>query len=125
MTDITILIAEDDEALADLWQVAFAKDGYAVNLAHDGQQAIDWLHTNPLPDVLIVDYNMPFANGMTVLRELAKLDGADAVTTVMVTANPFAHTDDTEDNIDMLLQKPVSFRDMRILVERLTQHARR
>lgn len=124
MSELTILIAEDDKGLADLWQSAFERAGYAVIHVDNGQAAIDWLRANPLPDVLIVDYNMPLANGIVVLRELGKLDGGDAVTTVMVTANHVVEIDAIQAKIDMFLQKPVGFHDMQTLVERFTQQNR-
>jgi DNA-binding response OmpR family regulator len=119
VSDLNILIAEDDSALADLWQAAFRKSGYEVVIANNGQEAIDWLQANPLPDVLIVDYNMPLANGATVLKELAQLDPDSTVTTIMVTANHFVQTDEIDNQIDMFLVNPVGFREMKTLVERL------
>ncbi len=122
--NVTILIAEDDVALADLWVTAFSKAGYDVVLAENGQIAIDWLNANTLPDVVIVDYNMPIATGIAVIHELSNMEGADSVTTVMVTANHLVESEAINDQIDMFLQKPVGFREMKTLVARLTQHNR-
>lgn len=120
MTNLRILIAEDDENLAHLWQSAFKRYGYDVDVVANGDLAIDWLVENPLPDVLIVDYHMPQRNGLDVIRTLHALDGGTAVTTVMATANHLVEQQRETEAIDILLLKPVGFHDMKTLVERVT-----
>jgi CheY-like chemotaxis protein len=120
MTNLRILIAEDDENLAHLWQSAFKRYGYDVDVVANGDLAIDWLVENPLPDVLIVDYHMPQRNGLDVIRTLHALDGGTAVTTVMATANHLVEQQLETEAIDILLLKPVGFHDMKTLVERVT-----
>jgi DNA-binding response OmpR family regulator len=122
MENLRILIAEDDLALADLWQKAFRKHGYEVDVVGNGNLAIDWLIDNPLPHVLIVDYHMPEKNGLDVIRTLHALDGGHAVTTVMATADHLVERMGQTDHIDIFLQKPVGFTEMKTLVERLTRH---
>lgn len=121
----SILIAEDDAMLGDLWREAFNRAGHTVNLVRDGREAIAFLHDNELPDVLITDYNMPYADGLEVLHELAKINPEHTVTTVMITANHMVQYAEGADTVaDMFLVKPVGFRDMVRLVERLCSIAR-
>jgi DNA-binding response OmpR family regulator len=116
--NLSILIAEDDHMLGDLWRTTFQRAGYAVDIVDDGIKAIDWLHGG-LPDVLILDYNMPGANGLDVLRELIHLDPDNRVLAVMITANHTIQQAPENERIDMFLQKPMGFKEMLTLVDRL------
>ena len=122
--DLTILIVEDDPNLGDLWQHAFSRAGYEVTLLDNGGKGIDWLKSNPLPDVLILDYNMPIANGFQVLQVLQSLPDFERVTTVLISANSaLAHSPEIT-SVDMFLQKPMGFKEMKTLVERLVNQHR-
>lgn len=65
-----ILYMDDDTGLARLFQKRLEREGYAVDLAHNGEEGIA-LHGKALYDVIVVDYNMPVATGLDVIRTLA------------------------------------------------------
>ncbi len=121
MMGLRILIAEDDHHLSHLWQSAFQRYGYEVQVVENGDLAIDLLVANPLPDVLIVDYHMPIKTGMDVIQTLHALDGGEKVTTVMATSNHLVERLEAAKKIDIFLQKPIGFYEMKTLVERLTK----
>ena len=65
----TILLADDDVELSDLLKEYFESEGFAVRVAHDGEQALDQAR-QPGLDLMVLDIMMPKMNGMDVLREL-------------------------------------------------------
>ena len=65
----TILLADDDVELSDLLKEYFESEGFAVRLAHDGEQALEQAR-QPGLDLMVLDIMMPKMNGMDVLREL-------------------------------------------------------
>ena len=65
----TILLADDDVELSDLLKEYFESEGFAVRVAHDGEQALDQAR-KPGLDLMVLDIMMPKMNGMDVLREL-------------------------------------------------------
>ena len=78
----TILLAEDDPDDAFLFERALRRSGlpHRVTTVWDGQECIDYLLGNapyddraahPLPDLLILDLNMPLITGREVLAWLA------------------------------------------------------
>lgn len=70
---ITVLIIDDDEDDRFFMEQAFKADSpyTQVYLATGGQQALDLLgSTQPLPDVILLDLNMPNMNGFEVLKHL-------------------------------------------------------
>src|SRR6185312_684339 len=66
-----ILIADDDRALCGLLAEYLRREGFVVDLAHDGAEALVRLR-NPAerPDLLILDVMMPGRDGLDTLREL-------------------------------------------------------
>jgi two-component system response regulator CpxR len=70
-TPSRILIVDDDRALCRLLADYLQREGFAVDLAHDGETALTHLR-NPAerPDLLILDVMMPGRDGLDTLREL-------------------------------------------------------
>lgn len=77
MTDPTVLIVEDRAEDADLTRTAFLEAGLNWNfrLARDGIQATDYVRSlasarAPVPDMILLDLNLPGKDGRTLLTEL-------------------------------------------------------
>lgn len=66
-----LLIIDDDRALCGLLRDYLEREGFAVEVAHDGETGLALLH-NPAtrPDLLILDVMMPGRDGLDTLREL-------------------------------------------------------
>ncbi|MBA2078618.1 response regulator transcription factor [Rhodanobacter sp. PCA2] len=66
-----ILIADDDRALCALLAEYLRREGFDVDVAHDGEEALARLHNAAQrPDLLILDVMMPGRDGLATLREL-------------------------------------------------------
>ncbi|MBC8153316.1 MAG: response regulator [Bacteroidetes bacterium] len=69
-----ILVAEDDAAFRRVLTFQLIKAGYEVIIAHDGREALDWLHhPHQRPDVVLLDLLMPQQSGLDVLRVIRTL----------------------------------------------------
>jgi DNA-binding response OmpR family regulator len=66
-----VLVADDDAKAAGLLVQGLKAEGYAVDLASDGDEAIWLAETNPY-DALVLDVMMPAKDGFTVVRHLRK-----------------------------------------------------
>lgn len=64
-----ILVVEDDPSLAE-WIVDYlSANGYLVTLANRGDEAIRLLRED-MPDLLLLDVNLPVVNGFDICREV-------------------------------------------------------
>ncbi|MBE9373940.1 response regulator transcription factor [Saccharopolyspora sp. HNM0983] len=64
-----ILVVDDDRAVRESLRRSLQFNGYQVELAADGQQALDWLSDNR-PDAMVLDVMMPRLDGLEVARRL-------------------------------------------------------
>lgn len=66
-----ILLADDDAKIGKHVRQALVAEGYAVDFAQDGEEAL-WLAENNPYDALILDVMMPLRDGFTVARQLRR-----------------------------------------------------
>ncbi|CDQ39962.1 MULTISPECIES: vancomycin resistance response regulator transcription factor, VanR-F/VanR-M family [Virgibacillus] len=69
MKNISILIADDEEEIADLIAFHLEKEGYQCFKASDGQEAVRFVETQVF-DLLILDIMMPKMDGYEVTRRI-------------------------------------------------------
>jgi two-component system, OmpR family, response regulator MprA len=68
-----ILVVDDERAVRESLRRALELEGYAVELAADGQEALDLLESEGTePDALVLDVLMPQVDGLEVCRRLRR-----------------------------------------------------
>jgi CheY-like chemotaxis protein len=113
-----VLIAEDNEDLRTIFARTFDRRHFAVDVAEDGAVAMQKLKAE-LPDVLILDANMPNMSGFEVLRRVRDSEQMRAIKIVLVTGNCMAIHSPEAELADLVLIKPVSIGDLITLAQRL------
>lgn len=111
-----VLIAEDAPSLRSLFAKVLKNAGFNVHIAVNGHDVMSQLEQS-LPDVLVLDLGMPGVSGEDVIRYV-KQQTARAVKIVVVTGNHLAAQSELADQVDLLLIKPVSPRDLVNFVQR-------
>jgi CheY-like chemotaxis protein len=130
-----ILVAEDDTTDAYFFQRAFNRAGIPVTLhfVHDGQEVIDYLRAegqfadraaHPLPQLALLDLNMPRLDGFDVLEWVRKQPAFNNLQLVI-----FSSSDETKDinrayglGANWYLVKPHSMEELTALVGRFKKH---
>ena len=69
-----ILIAEDDKFLSNAYRIKLTKLGYEVAIVSDGEQVMQYLKDNTIPDLLLLDLIMPIKDGFDTLKEIKSQD---------------------------------------------------
>ncbi len=116
-----ILLVEDEKSLAETVRRGLAREGFVVDIAHDGVTG-QWLATENPYDVIVLDIMLPGRNGYDVLRNVR--DAKVWTPALMLTAKDgeYDQTDAFDLGADDYLTKPFSFI---VLVARLRALARR
>ncbi len=72
MAEKKILLVDDEEGIQLLYREEFEDEGYTVDSAYNGEEALDIFRKTP-PDLVILDINMPGMNGIEVLRQMKEI----------------------------------------------------
>ena len=80
-----VLVVDDDLSTRVALRCALQRDGFKVEEAADGQQALDMME-RICPDVVLMDVMMPVMDGFTASARLQELPYGAAVPVVMITA---------------------------------------
>src|SRR5207244_10762991 len=65
-----ILVVDDERAVRDSLRRALELEGYEIELAADGNEALSMLESSDEPDAIILDVLMPGVDGLEVCRRL-------------------------------------------------------
>jgi two-component system phosphate regulon response regulator PhoB len=92
-----LLVADDDEDILTLVQLRLSRSGFEVIVARDGEEALRLVKERH-PDLAVLDWMMPKASGLEVLRAI-RADSATAdIPVVLLTAR--ASEADVQEGLD-------------------------
>ncbi len=116
-----VLVVEDEVDLADAVARGLRREGYAVDVAYDGDDALDKLSINEY-DVICLDLNLPGTDGIEVTRRLREeRHGPTAPRVLMLTARdqPRDRVIGLDEGADDYLIKPFDFDELKARVRAL------
>ncbi len=114
-----VLIIDDDQTTRALIGIALEELGHQPTYAHDGEEGVDMIKTQPY-DVVFIDLAMPSKSGLVAIQEIMEafpstkiiaISGADAA--MMARAMDYGAT--------MTLEKPLQPKQVQDSVEDLLQ----
>ncbi len=79
----SILVVDDDIALLKMAE-ELLKDRYAVSLAKSGDQAVQFLGRGFVPDLILLDIDMPGMDGYETIERLLRLPTAEDVPVIFL-----------------------------------------
>ena len=118
-----LLVAEDDRALGMFLSRGLEADGYRVRLALDGAAAVDAFRED-LPDLTILDLNMPVKDGEQVLNEVRRMDTDLPVLVLTARQEVDTRVRCLDRGADDLMVKPFSLHELRARVRALLRRKR-
>ncbi|MGA3306631.1 MAG: response regulator [Stellaceae bacterium] len=119
-----ILLVEDNEMNRDMLSRRLERKGFQVLIAVDGQQGID-LADSEIPDLILMDMNLPIVDGWEATRRVKAKEETKAIPVIALTAD--AMTGDQGKALaagcDDYDTKPVDFPRLLGKIEALLQRA--
>ena len=107
-----LLIAEDDRALGLFLSRGLEADGHRVRVAYDGAAAVEAFRAE-MPDLTILDLNMPVKDGEQVLEEVRALDADLPVLVLTGRQEVDTRVRCLDRGADDLMTKPFSLHELR------------
>ena len=115
VTERTVLVVDDEEAIAEAVRARLASEGFRVVVAFDGPQAIERARADR-PDLVVLDLMLPGMDGLEVCKEIQR---DEWVPVLMLTAR----TEEADKvagfavGADDYLTKPFSLRELVVRVK--------
>jgi CheY-like chemotaxis protein len=114
----TVLVVEDDENTQSVMSTVLRLSGFEVGTAHDGREALDWLHAHARPGLILLDLMMPRMDGWQFRQEQRQDPALADVPVVLVSATHDLPEQAKSLGADRYLQKPVVFEELLGLLKR-------
>ncbi len=117
MSGKSILVVDDNPSNLKLFTFLLALPGYSVTTAADAQQALGALE-HLMPDLIIMDLQLPDVDGLTLTRQLKADPRLQHVPIVAVTASAMKGDEEKARaaGVDGYMSKPVEKRAFRAMV---------
>lgn len=80
-----ILVVDDDPTLVKVVQPFLESQDFTITIAHDGEEAIEVIKKK-IPDLIVLDVQMPKMNGYTFIFELKKIPNTNNIPIIVLTA---------------------------------------
>ena len=116
-----ILVIDDDKDFQAILKVTLSQRGFVVRSLFDGEIS-KTLEDKPCPDIILLDVDLPYANGVEVGKRLKSHAATRDIPVIMVSANPYVDELCKEAGANDYVQKPFSIKTLLQMVqERLSR----
>ncbi|MEI7998961.1 MAG: response regulator [Candidatus Omnitrophota bacterium] len=106
-----VLFVDDEEIVVEIAKRRLEEQGYEVMTANDGEVALEALKKK-IPDLILLDIQMPKMNGYTFIMEKAKIHAYDDIPIVVLTAYGEMEPLFMRHGIKSYLLKPLKLQDL-------------
>ena len=115
-----ILIVEDERALCDTIVRSLRRLAYSVDFCYNGNKALELIEVERY-DLILLDLNLPGANGMTVLRTLRETDHETRVLILSARSEVTDKVDGLDAGANDYMAKPFHLAELEARIRSLTR----
>jgi two-component system cell cycle sensor histidine kinase/response regulator CckA len=119
-----ILVAEDDDGVREVIQQCLLKAGYSVQMATNGQEALEILGQNQPIDLLITDIVMPNGGGRDLALSAGKLHPDMGIIFISARVEDALLEESLRQPWTSFLPKPFSLKDLLAAIRRSLDEVR-
>jgi DNA-binding NtrC family response regulator len=118
---LKLLVVDDDEVMRKLLREVLEKEGYRVQLAGSGEEAVKALKGSLFP-IIVSDIRMAEMDGMAVLREVKRSRTGSAVILMTGFGSMEGAIEAIQEGAFDYISKPFKMEDLRAVVARADKH---
>jgi DNA-binding response OmpR family regulator len=100
-----VLILEDNASVGGLIAGLLRQEGYRAVRAWDTQEALR-LARGRAPDLILLDLNLPYPNGLDVLQHVRGSDATRQAPVLIVAGGALTLTDEESEQVDDVVRRP-------------------
>ena len=116
-----VLVIDDDKDFQTILKVTLNRSGFKVRSLFDGEIS-QTLGEKPFPDIILLDMDLPYANGVEVGKQLKSNASTKDIPVIMVSANPYVDELCKEAGANDYVQKPFTIKALIQKVEERLAH---
>lgn len=118
-----VLIIEDERRLANVVKKGLVEDGFAVDIAYDGEEG-KYLAQSEDYDIVILDISLPKINGLTICKDLRSKNIKTPVLMLTAKSTLEDKVAGLDSGADDYLTKPFAFLELRSRVHALIRRSK-
>jgi CheY-like chemotaxis protein len=115
----TVLIVDDEFAIADLLEMVLVDEGYQVLKAGNGRQGLERLAEGPPPDLVISDFMMPILDGVGLMLAMRADETHRDIPCIVISSMPEDNLRSRIDGYAGFVRKPFQLDEVVALVATL------
>jgi DNA-binding response OmpR family regulator len=112
-----IIIADDDPAMRDIFEIIFQRNGYKITIYSNGEALMK--NGFELPNLFILDKQLSGVNGFDVCRYLKSQELTKNIPVLITSASPYIADAATEAGANAFIEKPFKIKELINTVERI------
>ena len=85
--DPRVMVVDDDTDAREMVSAALVSEGYVVQNANNGKEALAQIHDGPPPIAVLLDLNMPVMSGSEFLAAIADDEALARIPVVVISAD--------------------------------------
>jgi len=120
---VKVLVVDDERAVRESLRRALELEGYEVELAGDGSEALYRLESNGQPDAVVLDVHMPGVDGLEVSRRLRRKGNAVPILMLTARAEVESRVEGLDAGADDYLAKPFALEELLARLRALLRRA--
>jgi len=105
-----IILADDDPAIRDAFELILKRAGYHVTIFANGELLME--NNFSVPDLFILDKQLSGVNGLEVCRYLKGQDATRHVPVIIISASPYVKQNVDESGADDFIEKPFRTKEL-------------
>jgi two-component system, NtrC family, response regulator PilR len=119
-----VLVVEDEKSMRDLLALLLRKEGYAVEVADGGAQAVSRLAKDAAYDLVITDVSMPGMTGLELLRHVRKSSPETSVILMTAYGSKETAIEALNDGAAYYVEKPFDLDEMKVVARKTIDQKR-
>ena len=120
----TILIIDDEYDIISLLKMLLTLEGYAVRVAYGGNEALESLRDNPLPDLILTDLMMPGMDGYALISAIRETPAYDKIPIIVASIGRFDPIRLNKEDWDHFILKPFDVKTLLFIVKKMCEAPR-
>jgi CheY-like chemotaxis protein len=118
-----ILVVDDDDDIREVMQEALVAEGFRVDVAKDGQEALSRLETGEQAPLILLDMMMPRMDGETFLKVLRERPRLADARVVVISGNARVRDQASDLRAAACFVKPFELEELLSVIRRLTRQS--